>query len=30
MEDNNNIEIQNENVNFESRINLTPLLESFS
>ena len=30
MEDNNNIEIPNENVNFESRINLTPLLESIN
>lgn len=30
MEDNNNIETQNENVNFESRINLTPLLDSIN
>ncbi|WP_309610120.1 MoxR family ATPase [Flavobacterium sp.] len=30
MEDNNNIETQNENVNFESRINLAPLLESIN
>ena len=30
MEDNNNIETQNENVNFEARINLAPLLESIN
>ena len=30
MEDTNNLELQNENVNFQSRINLEPLLESIN